>query len=427
MKHWIACGISTLLLTGAAQAADVLAFPGAQGFGALATGGRGGEVYHVTNLDDTGPGSFRDAVSQPNRTIVFDVGGIVKLNSQVKCSGNLTIAGQTAPGEGITLLGHGISFSGQRNVIVRYLRVRAGIGSGRGSKVLNVTGDGSGNMIFDHMSISWGRWDNLGFTDHVDHITLQHCLIGEAIDPQRFGALIDSSDNISVIGNLWINHSSRNPKGKAQMQYINNVVYNWGGTGYAGGHSAAEWKADLINNYFIKGPNSNNTYAGGFDKTDIVYLSGNLVDLDCDGKLNGRPTKDEEMKAMGEKYTPPTIVQEASNKPAIEVKVLSPEAAYQQIVKTGGASQFRDKTDQRLIEQLTSLGTKGQIIKTEEEVGGAGELKESKAEADTDRDGIPDSYESKNGLNPNDAKDGNTLTKDGYTNLEVYLNQIVKE
>ncbi|MBC7784539.1 MAG: hypothetical protein H7144_11940 [Burkholderiales bacterium] len=402
-------------------AAGLPAFPGAEGFGALATGGRGGSVYHVTNLDDAGPGSFRDAVSQPDRIIVFDVGGIIKVNSQLTGSNNLTIAGQTAPGEGIMISGHGISFSGKQNVIVRHLRLRSGIGSSRGSKVLNVSG--GGNMIFDHLSIAWGRWDNLGFTEKSHDLTLQNCLLGEAIDPQRFGALIDSSTNITVVRNLWTNHSSRSPKGKAHMQYINNVVYNWGGTAYGGGHSGAEWNQDLIGNYFIKGPNSSNTYAGQFSKTDLVYHTGNLVDLEPDGTLKGRPVKEEEFKGMKEE--PPTFKPEPFNKPSVPVKIQTAQEAYETVVETAGAYLHRDKTDTRLIAQLMSLGTEGAIIKEESEVGGPGELAGGEAPKDTDRDGMPDAYEAKHGFNPNDPADGAKTDASGYMNVEVYINSLL--
>jgi hypothetical protein len=426
MRRWTIAAAMLLVPASMALADPLAAFPGAEGFGALATGGRGGEVYHVISLADAGPGSFRDAVSKPNRMIVFDVGGIVQLKSPVVGSDNLTIAGQTAPGQGIMLLGHGLSFSGKKNVIVRHMKLRAGIGSSRGSKVLNVA-DGGGTMIFDHLSIAWGRWDNLGFTEHAHDITIQDSIIGEAIDPQRFGALIDSSENISVLRTLWIDHDSRNPKGKAQMQYINNVIYNWGGTGYAGGHSAAEWHQDLIGNYLIKGPSSNDNYAGGFGKTDILYLKDNLVDLNRDGKLNGRPFNESEFKVMHSDGEPPTVVKEIHNKPPVAATVMSPEKAYEHIVKSAGAYLFRDKTDQRLIEQLTSLGTRGKIIKEEAEVGGAGELTGGEAPKDSDGDGMPDAWESSHGLNPNDKADGAALVKSGYSNLEVYINSLLPE
>ena len=132
------------------------AFPGAEGFGALATGGRGGEVYHVTNLDNSGPGSFRDAVSKGPRIVVFDVGGVIKPASIISVASDITIAGQSAPGEGVAIYGRSVSFSGSHNVIVRHLRFREGIKGDRGKCAINIS-DGGNNMIFDHCSVQWGR------------------------------------------------------------------------------------------------------------------------------------------------------------------------------------------------------------------------------------------------------------------------------
>src|SRR6478672_11917259 len=227
------------------------AFPDAEGFGALATGGRGGTVYHVTNLNDTGAGSFRDAVSGSNRTVVFDVGGVITINSQVAFSNNITVEGQTAPG-GIVVYGDGVSLSNRNNIIIRYMTFRQGLASGSGDKALNIT---TGyNMMLDHVSIGWGRWYTFGITDNSHDITFQNCIMAEGIDPQNFGGLIDSSSNLTLARNLFIDNNSRNPKGKAHMQYINNVIYNWGGSGYVGGHSSAPWNQDLIGNYWIAGP-----------------------------------------------------------------------------------------------------------------------------------------------------------------------------
>lgn len=135
--------------------AQQLAFPGAEGFGRFATGGRGGEVYKVTNLDDSGPGSFRDAVSQPNRTVIFEVGGVIRIHSRIIVKENITIAGQTAPGEGITVYGNGLSFTEANNSITRYIRIRMGKVGDKGKDAVSIaTGH---DMIFDHVSISWGR------------------------------------------------------------------------------------------------------------------------------------------------------------------------------------------------------------------------------------------------------------------------------
>jgi pectate lyase len=202
----------------AANPKHLPAFPGAEGFGALATGGRGGAVYHVTNLHDAGPGSFRDAVSQPNRIVVFDVGGIIKITKEIQVSSNLTIAGQSAPGGGICIYGSGVSLGGQSNIIVRFLRFREGIAGDKGKKALGM--DKASNIIIDHCSIEWGRWDDLGITVGSTAITIQNCIVAEGIHPQSFGALIDTVTNITLSHNLWMSNESRNPKAKGTIQSL---------------------------------------------------------------------------------------------------------------------------------------------------------------------------------------------------------------
>ena len=405
----------------AADLPSIPAFPGAEGFGAAATGGRGGTVYHVTNLNDSGPGSFRDAVAKPGRTVVFDVGGVIKLDSDVDVSNNITIAGQTAPGEGICLYGNQVGFSDHNNVIVRYIRFRQGIGGGRGQCSIRVS-SGS-NMIFDHCSIQWGRWDCLGLTVGTHDLTLQYCMMGEGLDPQRFGALIDTVQNVTISHNLWQSLHSRNPKCKGTIQYINNVVYNWGITGLVGGHSAEDHSLDVINNYFIAGPNSNNQAVGFFTSTDHVFSSGNLVDLDKDAKLNGRELVQADFTDDGKT---PTFVDKSWGNPKFAVTVDSAADAYAKVIATAGCSLHRDSVDLRLIDEVKSLGTKGKIINAESDAGGLGEIKGGPGAKDTDGDGIPDAWETAHGMNPNDPADGNKLDPSGYTMLEVYLNSLVQ-
>ena len=174
----------------AGAAAQQLAFPGAEGFGAYATGGRGGEVVHVTNLKASGPGSLADAVSKSNRIVVFDVGGVIDVtNVNLTVAGNnITIAGQTAPGEGITIYGGRFIMSKRQNIIMRYIRMRGSLSMP--SDKCTLTMDDCQNVILDHCSISWGRWDNIHITNAKD-ITYQNCIISEGIDPQNFGAITD--------------------------------------------------------------------------------------------------------------------------------------------------------------------------------------------------------------------------------------------
>lgn len=404
------------------------AFPGAEGFGALATGGRGGTVYRVTSLDDAGPGSLRDAVSEPNRVVVFDVAGVIRTTSQIAGKSNLTIAGQTAPAPGVTLYGPGISFSGQSNIVMRHIRLRGSINNSRGSKQLNVADSGS-NMIFDHLSISWGRWDNLGFTDKASKITLQDSIVAEAIDPQRFGALIDSADGITVVRTLWANNQNRNPKGKAQLQYVNNVIYNWGSGGYGGGHSAAVWKQDLINNLFIAGPSSKGAALGGFATTDHLYAAGNLVDLNCDGQLNGTEPARDSFRSMKDDSGSPTFFEAPLNTSTVPVTVLPAREAFERVVSQAGAfPSHRDTTDRRTIDHVRSLGALGQIIRNEAEVNGidADDKPPVRIESiDTDKDGLPDAWERSRKLDPTNPADAWQVdSASGFPWLEVYLDEL---
>jgi len=342
-----------------------LAFSGAEGFGRFASGGRGGETVHITMLDDSGPGSFRDAVSKPNRNIVFDVGGVIRLKSNIAVSSNLTLDGQNAPGGGVTLYGRSVSFSGQHNDIVRYLRFREGISGDKGKCSVNLSG--GSDMIFDHCSIEWGRWDCLGLTIGSHDITFQNCIIGEGVDPQRFGSLSDDVTNITYSHNLWINNQSRNPKGKGRIQYINNVVYNWGVCGLVGGHSAADHFLDAIGNYFIAGPNSSGYFTGEYKPTDHVYQRDNFADTDRDGKLNGRFVVAADFGSGDEV---PTLMTNLTVAPQTAVTIESAQDSVSDVLAHAGCSLHRDAVDARLIDAVQSFGTRGKIIHDEAEVGG---------------------------------------------------------
>jgi len=344
-----------------------LAFPGAQGFGRFATGGNGGQIVHVTTLEDSGAGSFRESVSQPHRVIVFDVQGVIRLKSDLSAASDLTIQGQSAPGIGITLYGRTVSFSGQYQEIVRYLRFREGITGDKGKCSVNLSG--GRNMIFDHCSIEWGRWDCLGLTRGSHDLTFQNCIIGEGVDPQRFGSLSDSVTNITYTHNLWINNQSRNPKAKGRIQYLNNVVYNWGVCGLVGGHSESEHFLDAIGNYFIAGPDSGSHAVGEFKPTDNVFQRDNLIDINKDGRLNGRPLVAAD---FGSGDGAPTLSNELTVGPLDGVTVEPARDALASVLADAGCSLRRDAVDRRLVDSVRSLGTRGKIIHSESgiEVGG---------------------------------------------------------
>jgi hypothetical protein len=401
-----------------------LAFPGAEGFAATVTGGRKGQVYHVTTLADSGAGSLRDAVSQGNRIVVFDISGVIKPTNVIVIGGdNITLAGQSAPGDGITIYGRETSFSGRSNIIVRYVRFRQGMTdtSGSAKKTVNIT-DGT-NMIFDHVAVQWGRWDNFGITGTSSTVTLQNSIIGEGVPPQNFGSIIDGEQDITIAHNLWIDNNERNPKFKANGECINNVVYNWGtGGGIIGGHSGTDWYEDYVGNYLIAGPSAVDKFFTFYTSTDHAYQTGNMVDVNKDGQLNGRAVVSADFQGT----SPPTFETAAHSKPPVPVTVLSAEDAYARVVAQAGTCQHRDAVELRLIGQLTSLGTKGAIIADESSVGGQPAMTQVTRPAgfDTDGDGMPDAWETAHGLNPNSASDGNgDYTGDGYTNVEKYLNE----
>ena len=419
MRSLFAVGLLLICRLPASAQSNLTSFPGALGFGASTSGGRGGVVYHVTNLSDREPGSLRDGVEQGNgpRTIVFDVGGYIRLESVLHVGSDLTIAGQTAPGDGIGLRGSEVSFSGSHNVIVRYLRIRQGLAPRQDKKsAINITG--GKDMIFDHVSVQWGRWDTIDMNGS-QRITFQDCIIGPGIAPQRFGCLCQC-DHVSFIRNLWVNNQSRNPKAKGMVQYINNVVYNWGVTGYVGGHSATNHYADLINNYFIKGPSSTGPFAGQFTATDFIFQSGNRVALDRSGRLDGHAVRAEDFGSANA----PTLVS-SPTVPGGPAWTPDPAAvAYDRIVAGAGASLHRDAVDRRLIADLCSLGLRGQTIRDPEEMGGFGNLAGGTALPDSDGDGLPDAWEATHGLDPKVA-DSAKSGPSGYTYLEEYLNSLV--
>ena len=401
------------------QAVPTLAFPGAEGYGATATGGRGRPAIAVTTLADDGPGSLRAAARHSGATIVFQVSGVIQLKSNMTLASDLTVAGQSAPGSGITVAGAKVTMTGSSNIIIRYMRFRGGIAESPGASSLQL-GDAS-HVMLDHLSIEWGRWDNIQ-AEGNSYSTLQNSIVGEGIVPQRFGCLCES-DYTSFSRNLWIDNKSRNPKGKGHIQYINNVVYNWGVDGYVGGHSAADRYADLIGNYFIAGPDSSASFIGEFAKTDHTYQSGNLLDANRNGKLDGRPVTQADFELVNA-----TIEEKPFASPQVPVHIDPAEKIVGEIAHEAGDSLCRDAVDARLVGDLLSFGTKGKLIADESEVGGLPPAVEAKAPLDSDGDGIPDAWELKHHLDPHNPADAQKIdAKTGYSNLELYLNELAEQ
>lgn len=415
------------------QAAGLLAFPGAEGFGRFAAGGRGGSIYHVTNLNDSGTGSFRDAISAPNRIIVFDVSGIIKVTvgNPLIFQNNLTILGQTAPGMGVQIYGERVSFSGADNIIVRYLRIRMGIG---GTSAKDAAGVANGsNMMFDHMSVLWGRdecfsvnWDGKG--TEPANITIQNSIIGQGLQTHSCGGLIQTDGGVTLFRNLYIENKTRNPKVKGLNQYINNVVYNWGNGGcYIMGDTEANSWADIQNNYFINGPWAGATSA--FSRgtpTFTVYGKGNYLDANINGVLDGT-------LMTADQYSGSTPVNDfnswdnSTTRPQAHPVILGMKSAKDALAwiidSVGPSLPVRDDVDKYIIDEVKTYGggTTGGIT-TEKTLphGGTGILYGGYKPIDTDGDAIPDAWETANGLNPNDASDASKIAANGYANIENY-------
>ena len=428
--------LACMLMVCTASADELVAFPGAQGFGRFAKGARASSsptVYHVTNLNDSGTGSFRDAVSQPNRIIVFDVAGTIKIKSGLVFSKNLTVLGQTAPGDGVQIYGDRVSFSGADNVIVRYMRFRMGKSAASGQKDACGIANG-GNMIFDHLSVLWGRdenfsvsWDNKGTAPH--DITIQNSIIGQGLQTHSCGGLIQTEGGVTLFRNLYIENKTRNPKVKHLNQFINNVVYNWGNGGcyLMGRESSGNSWAEIVNNYFVKGP-----WDTGYkplqegNENFQFYGDGNYYDDDRDGQLNGHLYTDAEYDASGALRR--ASVAEITNSPKefpVITELMTAEEAIKWIIDSVGASlPARDEVDQYLIDELASFGTSGSNGGISDETTlphkGTGVVSPGNKPQDTDGDGIPDEWETANGLNPNDASDAVKVAANGYLNIENY-------
>ena len=409
------CG---LLITTTLSFSQQLAFPGAEGFGRFAKGGRGGTVYHVTNLDDSGDGSFRDAVSRPKRIVVFDVSGIILIKKRITVSREITIAGQTAPGEGITIYGNGLSFTDADNSITRYIRVRMGIHGDSGVDAITIAkGE---NMIFDHVSVSWGRDETFSVSGVVNNITIQNCIIAEGLFSHSAGGLIQTTGGISLLKNLYINNHTRNPKVKGKNQFVNNIIYNWRVGAYILGDSQSDSYANVTGNYFIAGPNTSSQPFTRGNTNFHIYATKNMYDSNRNGNLDGA-------EIPKEKYT----VVDWQTKPYDypPVSEVGPKEAFALVLKNAGASIQRDATDIRLINVLRSVGRSGLIVSKEPENLGSTDQTAPVVigyKKDSDRDGMPDSWELKNKLDPKNVRDAGKINSGGYTNLEVYLNGLVK-
>lgn len=516
-------------LVSAAALAQAPAFPGAEGHGRYVTGGRGGRVVHVTNLNDSGTGSFREAVKSGKRIIVFDVAGVIALKSDLKIADNITILGQTAPSPGITLRYYTVQ-PGSNNII-RFLRIRRGqeknINDGADATwQRNKTG-----IIFDHCSFSWSIDEVASFYDN-NNFTMQWCTVAESLTnpghskgAHGYGGIWGgklASFHHNFLGHLmnrgprfngarygWTGYTSnqdyatykwKNPVQAENVDFRNSVIYNAQGTCYGGPGGG---QINIVNNYYKAGPsqglkettlnglkvdvstgkergsqdritlvtlstssNSDKNHPEFFDMTSRYFINGNTTET-----TKGSVTKNKDWKGIsydkgipslnGEYYSPDaknfygdnvahvTI----SGKSCVKIKMDAPaptgdvtthsaDEAFSKVLAYSGASLYRDEIDARYMEEAKtgtakykgSITQSPGIIDKVADVNGYTEANfgtaSRPADFDTDKDGIPDAWETANGLDPNDATDALTYSLDSkeyYTNLEVYANSLVED
>jgi autotransporter-associated beta strand protein len=416
-------GVGLLLASALASFAQLPAFPGAQGFGRFATGGRGGSVYFVTTTNDTGAGSFRDAVSVSGRTVIFRVGGVIDYQSpRYAPKPNITIAGQTAPGDGITIYGNGLSFSGANNTITRFIRVREGI---NGDSDTDAIGIANGNtMIFDHITASWGRDETFSISgSDPSNITIQSSIISQGLQGHSAGGLIQTDGGVSILRSLYIDNDTRNPKVKGVSEFVNNVICNWETIGYnMGGDSAGESFVNVFNNYFMRGPASGSTAIGGGNFDFHIYATNNWYDGNRNGLLDGTELPFASYGPMDLQVTPYSY-------PVAPAFTYSPLTALKLAISDAGPSFRRDSVDEQMITELISWGELGGTITSEliAPMSGPGLIRNGTPYPDADNDGMPDFWENGTGSNPalannNDASPSGS----GYTRLEDYLNWLAE-
>jgi hypothetical protein len=488
-----------------AARSDTLAFPGAVGQGAAAVGGRGGDVYHVTNLSDYSEdkgetkiqGSLRHAIRSAKgpRTVVFDVGGAIQLHDPLEINkSKITIAGQTSPG-GVTVYGYPCNVSKASDVVIRYIRMRTGdfnaraprdpraaqkAAVGKGAKDLDAgTANGfdvgrGDRVILDHVSTAWGMDETLSVT-LSRNVTIQNTIIAESLNssfhpkgPHGYGTLVRGeltpadqeagTGGYTFYGNLWAFHRARNPsiggqqrlapdqsedsRRRADVNIVNNVIYGWGDQP-THRNEFGDVRINLVGNYYINGKEKKSDYIFRESNPARTFLfgAGNFHDADQDSTHNGKAVglAADLSRTFHEFDEQDQLLTPSGGKPynffaTVDDSVMPAEAAYARVVSHVGASLSRDAIDNRIIESV--IHRAGSLIDSQDKLRGPeGKLPgiddlpatQRPADFDTDRDGMSNAFELEHGLNPNDAADGNgnNLSKDGYTNLEVYLNSLV--
>ena len=436
--------------------AQTPAFPGAEGAGMFTTGGRGGKVLYVTSLEDNDSvGTLRWAIRKKGpRTILFNVSGVIQLKSPLFINnGDVTIAGQSAPGDGICISNHETIISAD-NVIVRYLRFR--LGDGAKEAIDAFSGKGQKNIIIDHCSMSWSVDECSSFYDN-ENFTMQWCLIAESLrnsahvkGEHGYGG-IWGGRNVTFHHNLLVSHDSRNPRfcgsrysnqpELEKVDFRNNVIYNWGANN---AYAAEGGSYNLINNYYKPGPASktnkyfinpyaddgkNHQPAGIFGR---FYLKGNV--MEGNPAITKNNVSGVKMGSNFAELAPNVTLNELISNTEFKIpkpKTQSAKKAYQSVLKNAGCSLVRDVLDMRYVNEtrtgrFTYKGSKGStngLIDSQNDVGGWPEYISLPAPKDTNRDGIPDGWLEKK----YPGKKATDVDKNGYTYLEVYLNDLIKK
>lgn len=421
-----------------APATSVPAFPGAEGAGAMSIGGRGGRVIRVTNLNDSGPGSLRAAVEASGpRTVIFDIGGTIRLAKPlVVRNGRITIAGQTAPGGGITLRDQSLRVAAD-DVVIRFIRSRLGNESGVEADSIWVS---SGRrVILDHVSASWSTDEALSVSstykrpqDDLRDVTVQWSIISESLCRRRgseerhcYGSLVSGSRGaqISFVQNLWAHHLGRMPRPNnylsmaqdpqgGSLEFRSNVFYNWGArhAGYNSG-PASRISYSFVDNSYLRGPDSRGDVL--FDERNpnaSAAFEGNTLD----GAAPDNWKHVEGGGKPGYRLGQARLFHSVRRKPA--------KRAFEEVLALAGASLSRDPVDRRVVESVRDRT--GRLLDSQAEVGGWPLLAHGRPWIDSDRDGIPDDWERVRGLDARDPRDGNRIGPNGYTWLEEWLNAL---
>ncbi len=396
----------------------------------MTPGGRGGRVIFVTQLDDAGPGSFRAACeAEGPRMVLFRVSGLITLKRPILVrEPHLTIAGQSAPGDGVCLRGASFGIA-THDVIVRHLRSRLGDENGREDDCIDLL-HGARNCILDHCSATWSIDECLSLSGDVQDCTIQWCLIGESLRQSKhakgahgYGSLSRANGPISWHHNLWIHNDGRNPRlgdnyglgSSPRFDVRNNVIYNYGGT--ASGLTQGKFEANYVGNYLRPGPSSRAQAPITLgDKSDLrFFIRDNVFEghtaLTADNTQFFQPAEyRSQVRTVDAPFAAPPVV------------TVGAADALELVLATVGASRpVRDAVDARLVGHVrTRTGT---MIDSQKQVGGWPALRAGVAPVDTDGDGLPDDWEQSHGLNPRDPTDAvREAGTGGYTHLEVYLN-----